>query len=84
MQVVFPRAWEMHPIPLPSSIGRQITKAETIRLLETCLQKLNFLKHFTFRTSAGGTYDNYYYDGFATTPYENAENNHAANLYTET
>jgi TonB-dependent starch-binding outer membrane protein SusC len=44
----------------------------------------DFLKHFTFRTSAGGTFDNYYYDGFATTPYENAENNHAANLYTET
>ena len=45
---------------------------------------VEFLKHFTFHTSAGGTFDNYYFDGFATTPYENAENNHAANLYTET
>jgi TonB-linked SusC/RagA family outer membrane protein len=45
---------------------------------------VDFLKHFTFHTSAGGTFDNYYFDGFATTPYENAENNHAANLYTET
>jgi TonB-linked SusC/RagA family outer membrane protein len=45
---------------------------------------VDFLKHFTLRTSAGGTFDNYYYNGFATTPYENAENNHAANLYTET
>lgn len=44
----------------------------------------DFLKHFTIRTSAGGTFDNYYYNGFASTPYENAENNHAANLYTET
>jgi TonB-linked SusC/RagA family outer membrane protein len=44
----------------------------------------DFLKHFTIRTSAGGTFDNYYSNGFATTPYENAENNHAANLYTET
>ena len=44
----------------------------------------DFLRHFTIRTSAGGTFDNYYYNGFATTPYENAENNHAANLYTET
>ncbi len=46
--------------------------------------EVDFLKHFTIRTSAGGTFDNYYYNGFATTPYENAENNHAANLYTET
>ncbi|HCL84228.1 MAG TPA: SusC/RagA family TonB-linked outer membrane protein [Chitinophagaceae bacterium] len=44
----------------------------------------DFLKHFTIRTSAGGTFDNYYYNGFVTTPYENAENNKAANLYTET
>ena len=46
--------------------------------------EVDFLKHFTIRTSAGGTFDNYYYNGFATTPYENAENNTAANLYTET
>src|SRR5579863_8924064 len=45
---------------------------------------VNFLKHFTLHTSAGGTFDNYYFNGFASTPYENAENNHAANLYTET
>ncbi len=45
---------------------------------------VDFLKHFTFHTSAGGTFDNYYFNGFATTPYENAENNTAANLYTET
>jgi len=46
--------------------------------------EVDFLKHFNIRTSAGGTFDNYYYNGFATTPYENAENNQAANLYTET
>lgn len=46
--------------------------------------EVDFLKHFTLRTSAGGTFDNYYFNGFATTPYENAENNTAANLYTET
>ncbi len=44
----------------------------------------DFLKHFTFHTSVGGNFDNYYLNGFATTPYENAENNTAANLYTET
>jgi TonB-linked SusC/RagA family outer membrane protein len=45
---------------------------------------VDFLKHFTAHTSIGGTVDNNYYNGFATTPYENAENNHAANLYLET
>ncbi len=54
------------------------------QILGNVFADVDFLKHFTFHTSAGGTFDNYYFDGFATTPYENAENNHAANLYTET
>ena len=45
---------------------------------------VDFLKHFTAHTSIGGTFDHNYYNGFAATPYENAENNHAANLYLET
>jgi TonB-linked SusC/RagA family outer membrane protein len=45
---------------------------------------VDFLKHFTAHTSIGGTVDYNYYNGFASTPYENAENNHAANLYLET
>ncbi|HLZ87919.1 MAG TPA: SusC/RagA family TonB-linked outer membrane protein, partial [Puia sp.] len=45
---------------------------------------VDFLDHFTVHTSVGGTADSYYYNGFATTPYENAENNTAANLYEET
>ena len=44
---------------------------------------VDFLRHFTAHTSIGGTVDYTYYNGFATTPYENAENNHAANLYLE-
>jgi TonB-linked SusC/RagA family outer membrane protein len=44
----------------------------------------DFLRHFTAHTSIGGNVDNYYFNGFATTPYELAENNHAANLYEET
>jgi len=54
------------------------------QVLGNVFAEVDFLKHFTIRTSAGGTFDNYYYNGFATTPYENAENNKAANLYTET
>jgi TonB-dependent starch-binding outer membrane protein SusC len=45
---------------------------------------VDFLRHFTAHTSIGGTVDYDYYNGFATTPYENAENNTAANLYEET
>ncbi|HVY74793.1 MAG TPA: SusC/RagA family TonB-linked outer membrane protein [Puia sp.] len=45
---------------------------------------IDFLRHFTAHTSFGGTVSNTYRNGFATTPYENAENNHAANLYLET
>src|SRR5882724_5583510 len=45
---------------------------------------VDFLKHFTAHTSVGGNIDYNYHNGFATTPYENAENNHAANLYLET
>ncbi len=44
---------------------------------------VDFLKHFTAHTSIGGNVDYTYFNGFATTPYENAENNKAANLYLE-
>jgi TonB-dependent starch-binding outer membrane protein SusC len=45
---------------------------------------IDFLRHFTAHTSIGGAVDYTYYNAFATTPYENAENNTAANLYQET
>lgn len=45
---------------------------------------VDFLQHFTARTSVGGTVDYTYNNAFASTPYENAENNTAANLYQET
>jgi len=46
--------------------------------------EVDFLPHFTAHTSIGGTVDNDYYNGFAATPYENAENNTNANFYLET
>jgi TonB-linked SusC/RagA family outer membrane protein len=45
---------------------------------------VDFLRHFTAHTSVGGTVDYTYNNAFASTPYENAENNTAANLYQET
>jgi TonB-linked SusC/RagA family outer membrane protein len=45
---------------------------------------VDFLRHFTAHTSVGGTVDYTYANAFAATPYENAENNTAANLYQET
>jgi TonB-linked SusC/RagA family outer membrane protein len=45
---------------------------------------VDFLRHFTAHTSIGGAVDYTYYNAFAPTPYENAENNTAANLYQET
>ena len=44
----------------------------------------DFLRHFTARTQIGGMVDNYYYNSFLYTNYENAENNTNANSYQET
>jgi TonB-dependent starch-binding outer membrane protein SusC len=43
----------------------------------------DFFRHFTIRTSIGGTLDNDYYYYFGYTPYENAEGSTAANNFTE-
>jgi TonB-dependent starch-binding outer membrane protein SusC len=45
--------------------------------------EVDFLKHFTARTSFGGNIDNYYYSSFGYTAYENAENNKNPNSFTE-
>ena len=44
---------------------------------------VDFLKHFTFHTSIGGSYDNFYFYYFNATPYENAEGSTAPNDFTE-
>lgn len=45
--------------------------------------EVDFLKHFTARTSFGGNFDNYYYYFFTYTAYENAEGSTSANGFTE-
>ncbi|HEY2727566.1 MAG TPA: SusC/RagA family TonB-linked outer membrane protein [Parafilimonas sp.] len=44
---------------------------------------VDVLKNFTAHTSVGGTIDYNFISAFASTPYENAENNHNANFYLE-
>jgi TonB-linked SusC/RagA family outer membrane protein len=45
--------------------------------------ELTVAKHLTARSSIGGTVDNYYYNGFIFTAYENAENAQNPNSYLE-
>jgi TonB-linked SusC/RagA family outer membrane protein len=45
--------------------------------------EVDFLKNFTAHTSIGGTVNYNFINAFASTPYENAENNHNANFYLE-
>jgi len=70
-----------------NAVAIQERQADDINLnyqvLGNVFADVDFLKHFTAHTSIGGNVDYTYKNGFATTPYENAENNHAANLYLE-
>jgi TonB-dependent SusC/RagA subfamily outer membrane receptor len=45
--------------------------------------EVDFLKHFTARTSFGGSFENYYYYYFNYTGYENAEGNTTPNSFVE-
>ncbi|MDN3579684.1 SusC/RagA family TonB-linked outer membrane protein [Mucilaginibacter flavus] len=45
--------------------------------------EVDFLKHFTIRTSFGGTVDNYYYYYYTVPAYENSEGNTSTNGFTE-
>jgi TonB-linked SusC/RagA family outer membrane protein len=45
--------------------------------------EIDFARHFTARSSFGGTVDNYNYRSFSYTAYENAENNRNPNSFTE-
>jgi TonB-linked SusC/RagA family outer membrane protein len=58
-------------------------KRNNYQLNGNAFADVDFLQHFTAHTSIGGTVDYNYFNGFAATPYENAENNHNANFYLE-
>jgi TonB-linked SusC/RagA family outer membrane protein len=53
------------------------------QVLGNAFAEVDFLKHFTARSSFGGSFDNHYWNMFAYTAYENAENNKNPNSFTE-
>ena len=58
-------------------------KSNSWSMIGNIFGEVDFLKHFTARTSFGGTVENYYFYSFTPTPYENAEGNTNANSFSE-
>jgi TonB-linked SusC/RagA family outer membrane protein len=58
-------------------------KANDYQIQGNAFAEVDFLKHFTARTSFGGFVDNNYWTQFDYTQYENAENNKNPNAFTE-
>ncbi|MBO9198956.1 MULTISPECIES: SusC/RagA family TonB-linked outer membrane protein [Niastella] len=58
-------------------------KANDYQVSGNAFAEVDFLKHFTARTSFGGFIDNNYWTQFDYTQYENAENNKNPNAFTE-
>jgi TonB-dependent starch-binding outer membrane protein SusC len=53
------------------------------QVIGNAFAEVDILKHFTARTSFGGTIDNHFWTTFGYTPYENAENNKNPNSFRE-
>ncbi len=58
-------------------------KGNDWQVIGNAFAELDILKHFTAHTQFGGTIDNYYYNAFSFTQYENQENNRNPNSFTE-
>ncbi len=58
-------------------------KSHSYNISGNVFAEVDFLKNFTARTTFGGNTDNYYYNFFSYTAYENAENNNNANAFQE-
>ncbi len=58
-------------------------KSNTWDIVGNIFAEVDFLKHFTARTSIGGTIDNQYYTNFTFTPYNNSEGNTNPNSFAE-
>jgi len=69
--------------PVSSQERRKNNKGNDWVMSGNIFGEVDFLNHFTARTSVGGTVENYYYYYFGYTPYENAEGSTAVNNFTE-
>jgi TonB-linked SusC/RagA family outer membrane protein len=58
-------------------------KSNSWSMIGNIFGEVDLLKHFTARTSFGGTVENYYYYNFSPTPYNDAEGNTNANAFSE-
>jgi TonB-linked SusC/RagA family outer membrane protein len=69
--------------PVANQQRTHLNKSNDWQLNGNAFAEVDFLKHFTARTSFGGTVDNYYFSSFSYTQYENAENNTNPNAFAE-
>jgi len=69
--------------PVAGQMRQANNKGNDWQINGNIFAEADFLKHFTIRSSIGGTVENYYYYYFTYTPYENAEGSTAQNLFTE-
>ncbi len=69
--------------PVATQAFNGLSNTDDWQITGNVFAEVDFLKHFTVRTSFGGTVENYEYYFFTPTPYMNAEGSTAANQYTE-
>jgi TonB-linked SusC/RagA family outer membrane protein len=69
--------------PVANQMRSKDNKGNDWQITGNAFAEVDLLKHLTLRTSFGGTIDNYYYNSFSYTAYENAENNKNPNSFQE-
>jgi len=69
--------------PVANLMRSKNNKGNDWQVTGNAFAEVDLLKHLTLRTSFGGTIDNYYYNSFSYTAYENAENNKNPNSFQE-
>jgi TonB-dependent starch-binding outer membrane protein SusC len=70
-----------NPVAAQARTANNLTN--DVQINGNAFAEVDFMKHFTIRTSIGGMFDNNYYYNFSATPYENAEGSTAPNSFTE-
>ncbi len=69
--------------PVANQLRTKDNKGNDWQITGNAFLEVDPIKHLTLRTSFGGTIDNYYYNSFSYTAYENAENNKNPNSFQE-